>query len=119
MGLEMQHVWNILDIMANREIKPTEQTYEILILRHCTSSNLEHALRTMADLGEKGLSLTLAAAQGVISLACELGHPRIAYELAEAFSATSYRKLENADWYRILAASAEDLWVRIFCHSLS
>jgi pentatricopeptide repeat protein len=114
----MQAVWDIFHQMVAREIAPNELTYEILIKRHCAASNLEHALQAMVDLDSRGLGATLGSTQAVISLACELEQPRLALDIADAFTSNSVRRLVSDDWLKILTACAKDLWVRLFYFTL-
>jgi hypothetical protein len=108
----MSHTEGVLDLISQKGLAPNEHTYELVIKRHCDGYNLEHALQTLVDLEERGMQATLGTYQAIIALACNRGHPRLALDLAEAFEASSFRRLENTDWIPILIACAEDLYVR-------
>jgi hypothetical protein len=116
---DMDAFWKVLDMMAARNLRPNEMTYEALIKRHCAATNLEHALQSMLDLQSKGMSITLGATQALIDLACRLGNSRLALDLAEMFNASTFRRLESTDWHKVLIACAEDLYVRFFLFAAS
>lgn len=108
----MHNMWKAWTLMLAHGIKPTEFSYEIFILFVCRHSNLELALQKLSEMGTADLTPSLKSAQAVISLACDMGQPRLAVELAEAFERSSVRRLDGVVWIKCLIASADALYVR-------
>ncbi|GJE94436.1 hypothetical protein PsYK624_106060 [Phanerochaete sordida] len=100
-------IWNL---MLARGISPTEATYELLITNLARYDMFEFALQKLAEMGDAGLKPTLKIAQSIITMACDLGHPRLAVELAEGFERSSVRRLDGVVWVKCLIASAEALY---------
>ena len=98
-------------MMDEWSIAPNEITYELIITRFAENGRLELALQFLSQLGQAGLSPTLSTAASVIACAAELGHPRLALDLADAFEETSVRRLDGHVWVDILASCAQDLYV--------
>lgn len=97
--------------MEEWSIRPDSTTYEIIITRCTENQRLESALQYLSKLAPAGLSPTLATASAVVCCAANLGFPRLALDLADAFEATSVRTLENDVWVDVLASCAEQLYV--------
>lgn len=107
----MRETWRLLDLMGEYSISPNQTTYEIIILRLVESENLELALQFLAEMNKLELGPTLKTMQAIINLACDIGYPRLALELADAFESTSVRRLESEVWMNCLACAAEHLYV--------
>ncbi|KZT10732.1 uncharacterized protein LAESUDRAFT_644337 [Laetiporus sulphureus 93-53] len=103
-------MWSVLETMRQFLVAPNETTYEIIILRYTQDDHIELALQNLAEMGARGLSPTLKTATTLIESAGRLGYPRLALELAEAFEATSVRRLDGDVWLECLLSSAEALY---------
>lgn len=105
--------------MEEWSILPNEITYEIIITRFAQNGRLELAVQYLAQLAPAGLSPTLTTASAIIKSAAKLGFARLALDLAEAFEATSVRRLEGDVWVDILGSCAEQLYVSHSRHQVS
>lgn len=112
--LEAHGVESVLALMKEHGIGPDEKTFDIIIKRHVLGGNFEHALQALFELDDRSLKATLQSAESVIKLACEFRYPRLALDVAEAFEASSVRRLDSTAWMDILIASSHMLWVRLF-----
>lgn len=111
----MESVEKVWDLMLAHGLKPNDSAYTFLITFVCKQENLEFALQKLSEMGDADLTPTLKTAEAIISLACRLGQPRLAIDIAEAFERSSVRRLDGAVWIECLIASSESLYVR--CHS--
>jgi pentatricopeptide repeat protein len=98
-------------MMEDAGIEHTEGTYELLIRRYITDSNLEMAFKLLVEMEGRGLTPTLKTAEGVITLAAMRRMPRLALELAENFEASSVRRLGMHVWVSCLLSSSECFYV--------
>ena len=110
-NLAVEPVWKVWNLMLAHGVKPNDLSYEILILYICKHDNLELALQKLSEMGGIGETPTLKTAQAIVTLACDLGQPRLAVELADAFERSSVRRLDGVVWIKCLIASAETLYV--------
>ncbi len=100
--------------MGEYGVSPNQTTYEIVILRLVDSENLELSLQFLAEMNKLELGPTLKTIQAIINLACDIGHPRLALELADAFESTSVRRLESEVWMNCLECAADHLYVSTY-----
>ncbi|KAJ7703255.1 hypothetical protein B0H17DRAFT_922737 [Mycena rosella] len=100
----------ILKRMHELRVAPNSATYTILIARFVDDGNLEVALQYLHEMRAHGLHPEGAAAQAVIVLAANRGHPRLAVDLAVAFEAETVRKIEDSVWLACLHSSAAQLY---------
>lgn len=108
--LPLSEHWKIWNLMLAHGIKPNENSYEFVILHLTRNGYFELALQKLSEMADADLRPTLKTAQSIITMACELGHPRLAVELAEAFERSSVRRLDGVVWVKCLIASAEALY---------
>ncbi len=97
--------------MQRHGVKPDNTTHDLLIQRYVDGENIELALRRLTDMEDAGLSPSLKTAQDLVSKTAELGYPRLAFDLANAFEHESIRRLNNATWVSVLASCAQNSYV--------
>ncbi|KII92256.1 hypothetical protein PLICRDRAFT_154651 [Plicaturopsis crispa FD-325 SS-3] len=102
-------MWEVLDTMQQYDVEPTPVTFSYIIDRYLSSKNLELSLQYMKIMHGRGLVPELRTAQGIISLAADLGQARLALDLAATFEDMSVRRLDNEVWVKCLIASARSL----------
>ena len=98
-------------MMKDAGIEHNERTYALLIRRYLDDSNLEMAFKILVEMEGRGLTPTLEAAEGVITLAARRRMPRLALELAENFEGSAVRRLGTHVWVSCLLSSSECLYV--------
>ncbi|TFK87666.1 hypothetical protein K466DRAFT_599273 [Polyporus arcularius HHB13444] len=101
---------NYVKLMEEWSIRPNETTYEIIITRFAQNNRLETALQFLSKIAPSGLSTTLQTASAVVRCAADLGFPRLALDLADAFESTSVRRLESEVWVDVLVSCAEQFY---------
>ncbi|KAI0705061.1 hypothetical protein C8T65DRAFT_653096 [Cerioporus squamosus] len=101
---------NYVKLMEEWSIRPNETTYEILITRFAETDRLELSLQFLSKIAPAGLSPSLQTASAVVKCAADLGFPRLALDLADAFESTSIRRLEGEVWVDVLVSCAEQLY---------
>ncbi|RPD57625.1 hypothetical protein L226DRAFT_503590 [Lentinus tigrinus ALCF2SS1-7] len=107
---EVPALLSYIKLMEEWSIRPNETTYEIIITRLVENQRLENALQYLSKLAPAGLSPTLRTAAAVVQCAADLGFPRLALDLADAFESTSIRRLESEVWVDVLVSCAEQLY---------
>lgn len=107
----IDEVWRVWNLMLAHGFQPSESIYESLILYLTRQGHFELALQKLSEMSDADLRPTLKVAQAIITTACDLGHPRLAVELAEAFERSSVRRLDGVIWVKCLIASSEALYV--------
>lgn len=99
--------------MEERNIVPNSTTYNLIISYFLEGENLPVALRRLAEMSDNGLLPSMQVAQRLTETAAELGHARLAIDLADAYEESAVRRLDNQTWVKLLVASGEALYVRI------
>ncbi|KAI8972256.1 hypothetical protein BD414DRAFT_426061 [Trametes punicea] len=108
--VDQEELHDTLRTMEEWSIQPNEFTYEIIITRLAEIGRLEQCLQYLAKLPRAGLSPTLKTASAIITTAANMGHARLALELAQAFEDSSVRRLDGDVWVDILVSCAEALY---------
>ncbi|KAI0786721.1 hypothetical protein C8Q75DRAFT_771034 [Abortiporus biennis] len=106
----LSDTWEILRLMSQYDISPNATTFEFIMERVLKGNNLEFGLQLLSEMNSHDLSPTLAIAQGIVLKACELGHPRLALDLAYAYETHSKRDLDHSVWMACLISSAENFY---------
>ncbi|KAM6501116.1 hypothetical protein JOM56_004130 [Amanita muscaria] len=101
-------LWKALDKMDELGISPNGITYTFLISQFTADKNLELALRYFYDMKSRGLVAQMKAVQNIVLLAAELGHPRLAIDIAIWYESQSIKQLEPSTWLSCLASSAQE-----------
>ena len=104
-------------MMKDAGIEHNERTYALLIRRYLDDSNIEMAFKLLVEMEGRGLTPTLEAAEGIITLAARRRMPRLALELAENYEGSAVRRLETHVWVSCLLSSSECLYVSAICYS--
>jgi hypothetical protein len=71
------------------------------------------ALQYLFAMRSQNIVPELSAVQGVIILAAESGHPRLAYDLATYFEDNSHRRVGDDVWIACLYSAAQALYVSL------
>ncbi|KAJ7188331.1 hypothetical protein C8R46DRAFT_934185 [Mycena filopes] len=100
----------ILARMEELGIAPNATTFTVLIDRFVADGNLEVSVQHLHAMKAHNLLPEVAAAQAVIVLAANQGHPRLALDLVASFENESVRKVEDSVWYACLHSSAAHLY---------
>src|SRR5215472_15375021 len=98
-------MWEAIDRMKEFGIPANSHTYSLIISRYLFSENLEMALQFLFDMKARNLRPEVKAVEGVITLATQLGFPRLALDLVSFFEKGSTRRLSTEVWMRCLIAS--------------
>lgn len=99
--------------MEDLGIIPNAQTFTLILERPLQAGNLEMAIQYMGEMATRDIVPELSVAQTTIQLACKMGYPKLALELAETFETTSVRRLDTEVWVNCLISSAENLYVSL------
>ena len=100
--------------MAGWNLTPNATTYTILINRFAAIGNMELTLQMLAEMYANDIRPELPAAQDIIKLTADRGHPRLALGIASLFEANSVRRLDDTVWTTCLISCAEALFVSAF-----
>ena|SRR5882762_8473272 len=106
-------MWHILERMREHNIHPNALTFSLILERPILDKNLELAIQHMSEMNARGIIIELQTAEAIITLAAELGHPRLALDVASSFEEVSVRRLDSEVWLKCLISSAENLYVRL------
>jgi hypothetical protein len=112
-ALEADHMWSIVERMQELRMPPNAQTFSLILERPLMGGNLEIAVQYLGEMKARGIVPELQTAQNIIILAANLGHSRLALDIASAFEDESVRRLDNEVWLNCLISSAENLFVRL------
>ena len=99
--------------MNNLSVKPNAQIYTSIISTFISTGNLEMALQYLFAMRSQNIVPELSAVQGVIKLAAESGHPRLAYDLVTYFEDNSHRRMGDDVWTTCLYSAAQALYVSL------
>lgn len=105
-------MWSIIRRMEAARLTLDAQTFSLILERPLAAGNLEMAVQGIGQMIDRHIVPELSIAQGTIHLACKLGYPKLAMELAETFENLSVRRLDTEVWVNLLISSAENLYVR-------
>jgi hypothetical protein len=99
--------------MNELNMTPNAQTFSLILARPLRAKNLEMVVQYIGEMVTRGIVPELKTATAAIMLAANLGHPRLAIEMANYFDETSVRRLDSEVWLNCLITSAEDLYVSV------
>ncbi|SJL10134.1 uncharacterized protein ARMOST_13518 [Armillaria ostoyae] len=103
-------VWFILDLMAQKGIRPNGETYQLIVQFFTAGKNVEIALQFLHEMKLAGFEPSLQTVRDIVIVVAEQGYSRLAVDLATEFEANSIRRLGPEPWLSCLVASAEDVW---------
>ncbi|KAI0259263.1 hypothetical protein BC834DRAFT_974433 [Gloeopeniophorella convolvens] len=105
-----QATWAVIDLMDQAGVARNEGVYALHIQRYLNDENFEMAFKLLVEMEGRGYTPTLNTAEAVITAAAQKKMPRLAWELAENFEATSVRRISPRVWAACLLASSELLY---------
>lgn len=103
-----------MEKMRQLGVVPSTRILATIVIRFCTSGNLELSLQYYFTHKTLGLIPELAPTQAVVKLAADSGYPRLAVDIVTWFEEKSVRRVDYSTWLACLASSAENLYVGIF-----
>ncbi|KAF9005254.1 hypothetical protein BDQ17DRAFT_1240470 [Cyathus striatus] len=109
-GRSSVYMWAVVQKMEQMGISADTHFYTQIIDRFVQDKNLEMAVQYLFVTKEVGLVPQLQAAEAVVALAAEQGHPRLAIDLIEWFEEESVRRMDHRPWLSCLIASAHDFY---------
>lgn len=95
-------------------VEPDSVTYSSLIVMYTEDGNLELALHYFHEIKSRELTPGVRAVKNIVLLAAELGHPRLAIDIATWFESKYNISIDNRAWLKCLAASAQECYVSPF-----
>ncbi len=95
-------------------VQPDGKTYSFLIVMYTEDRNLELALRYLHEIKSRELTPGVKAIKNIVMLAAELGHPRLAIDIATWFESKFDTPLDKIVWLKCLAGSAQEFYVSPF-----
>lgn len=102
-----------MDEIEKQGLEPNAATYDTILRFHLDCDNLEMALFKLAEMNDMGFQPSLKVMQYLITEIGEVGHVRLALNLADAYEATAVRRLDSDTWVKLLVFCAEELYVSI------
>lgn len=112
-----ENIHNVLEEMKRHELEPDSRTYDLIINYYIQGGNLEMALSRLVEMNDHSFIPSLKTVQAFIELAVNLGHLRLAIDIASAYESESVRRLESETWVKLLIGSANILYVSPHYHS--
>jgi pentatricopeptide repeat protein len=103
--------------MNEMNIPPNSSTFSHIIQRLTADGRLEAALQYLHSMKTQDLVPELPAVEAVITLAADIGYPRLAIDLATSFELISLRRIDQVVWMSCLRSSAENLYVSLYCET--
>ena len=103
-GLASGESLKVIQEMKRHGIEPDGKTHDLLIQRYIDGDNIEVALRRLTEMEDAGFSPSLKTAEDLVSKLSEVGYPKLAFDLANAFERESVRRISSETWVTLLAS---------------
>ncbi|KAL5528332.1 hypothetical protein ACEPAF_7468 [Sanghuangporus sanghuang] len=107
---DSNEIQKILQEMERHGLQPNAGTYDFFLRYYMDCDNAEMALVKLAEMNEAGFQPSLKTAQALIDRFGQMGHVRLALELADFHEAVTVRRLDSELWVNLLVYCAEELY---------
>ncbi|KAL5523876.1 hypothetical protein ACEPAG_8049 [Sanghuangporus baumii] len=109
---DSNEIQKILQEMEGQDLQPNAGTYDFLLRYYLDCDNVEMALVKLAEMNEAGFQPNLKTAQTLIDRFGQMGHVRLALELADFHETVTVRRLDSELWVNLLVYCAEELYAQ-------
>lgn len=98
--------------MERKEVMPDDRTWDYILAQWVEQKNLEMCMQDLQTIFDRGIAPSLNSMSKVIYLAAELGYPRLALDLINAYEEGDVERMPPHVWFRLLVSAVEQHYVR-------
>ncbi|KAG9012712.1 hypothetical protein FRB93_001265 [Tulasnella sp. JGI-2019a] len=96
------------DLMKAAYVSPNSRSYELILGQWVEQKNLEMCLQDLQTMFDTGVAPTMTIMTDIVGLAADIGRPRLALDLINAYEAGEVERLPVSVWIRVLISSVEE-----------